>query len=128
MILKNNIGTALTLILTLWLGGCAFEKEKSRYDKLVEYEGKFEYFNGSSLILSASELDTTLYAILDEAKYPLRYVSADTFTDVGKDSIIFYRDEEGRIKSYQVRYNSFMLYGRSTPPNEMIPGFILKAL
>jgi len=66
----------------------------------LEYEGKYEYVSGSTLKIMASPIDTTLYAVIDNAKYPLFHVEADTFSNVQDASVVFQRDEQGNIISY----------------------------
>ena len=71
--------------------GVPLRKEKSKLDTLLEYEGNYEYVSESTLDIVASELDTTLYAIIDEAKYPLKYMSKGTFTNIQDVLVIFER-------------------------------------
>lgn len=79
------------------------------YKKLLEYEGKYEYVNGSTLQIMASPMDTTLYAVIDKAKYPLFYVEADTFSNIQDTPVVFQRDAQGNIDGYIVNDQSFKL-------------------
>jgi len=79
------------------------------YQQLLEYEGKYEYVSGSTLEIMASPMDTTLYAVIDNAKYPLFHVAADTFSNVQDTPVVFQRDDQGNIKSYTVHGQYFEL-------------------
>jgi hypothetical protein len=73
--------------------GCASPKEKSEFDKLAEYEGNYEYINKTTLDIMASELDTTLYAVVDKAKYPLKHIALDSFANIADIPVVFERDK-----------------------------------
>ena len=73
---------------------------KSNYEKLLDYEGKYEYSNPATLTIAASNYDTTLYAIIDDAQYPLKYINRDSFQTPQKTSVIFQRDENKQVISY----------------------------
>ncbi|WP_019038365.1 DJ-1/PfpI family protein [Psychroflexus tropicus] len=77
------------------------------YKKLQEYEGEYEYINNSSLLIFASELDTTLYALIDGAKYPLNYMDTNKFTDIQGKPVIFQRDKKSKVKSYKTEGKTF---------------------
>jgi CubicO group peptidase (beta-lactamase class C family) len=109
------------LFLIPLLIGCSSQKEKSRYEELAGYEGKYEYIGDASLTLVASEMDTTLYAVIDDAKYPLNYVGVDSFTNAQDSPVIFQRDENGKIRSYQVDGETFAYIGPGTEKLEMYP-------
>lgn len=79
------------------------------YQQLLEYEGKYEYISGSTLQIMASQMDTTLYAVIENAKYPLFHVAADTFSNVQDTPVIFHRNDHGNIKGYTVEGQSFEL-------------------
>lgn len=83
------------------------QKNKLTYQNLAEYNGKYEYTSPSSLILSASDFDTTLYAIIDEAKYRLSYKEKDIFENNSKTQVIFQRDEHGKVISYTYEGKAF---------------------
>jgi CubicO group peptidase (beta-lactamase class C family) len=109
------------LFLILILAGCSIPKEKSLYQKLLDYEGKYEYTANSTLTLVASEIDTTLYAVIDYAKYPLNYVSVDSFTNVQHIPVTFQRDENGKIKSYKFEGETFTYISSDFEKVEMYP-------
>src|ERR1041385_6412401 len=82
------------------VNACSFTNEKSEYESLMDYNGKYEYTNPKSLVLSVSNFDTTLYAILDDAKYPLKHVGKDTFENSSKTPLIFQREKSGKVTGY----------------------------
>lgn len=96
------------LILLPFLFSCAARAQDLAYERLLEYEGKYEYIGSSTLELMASEMDSTLYAVIDGAKYPLTFLATDTFANVQDIPVLFQR-EEGQVKSYQVEGQQFNL-------------------
>ncbi|MDZ7755027.1 serine hydrolase [Rhodohalobacter sp.] len=79
------------------------------YQQLLKYEGKYDYLSGSTLKIMASPMDTTLYAVIENAKYPLFHVAADTFSNVQDTPVIFQRNDQGDITSYTVDGQPFEL-------------------
>ena len=72
------------------------------YDNLVEYEGIYEYGNGSTLQIAASPVDAILYALIAGAKYPLVPTPvADTFTNVADERVVFTRDDNHDVSGYR---------------------------
>jgi CubicO group peptidase (beta-lactamase class C family) len=119
--MKKKIKIPQVALILLLTASCSADKEKSLYETLSEYNGKYEYSNPSSLILAASDFDTTLYAIIDDAKYPLTYIAKDTFADPSKNRIVFLRDELHKVKSYQTGNNTFKLLAMDTGKYEWFP-------
>lgn len=109
------------LFLIPLIVGCASQKEMSQYEKLLDYEGKYEYTGNSTLALVASEMDTILYAVIDNAKYPLNYVSVDSFTNIQNVPVTFQRDENGKIKSYKVEGETYAYINSDFEKMEMYP-------
>ncbi len=101
----------LTLIIS-----CTMSDEQSHYHRLLEYEGTYEYINQSTLTLEASELDTILYAVIDGAKYPLEYISKDTFLNNQESPVIFHR-ADNEIIGYRADGKTFKHL--DTPFNKM---------
>lgn len=66
-----------------------------RHRPLREYQGVYAYHGNSSLTIVAG--DTMLYALLDEAKYPLRVLDDDRFLNNGGDTIPFRRSGDGVV-------------------------------
>ncbi|MEM1408226.1 MAG: 6-aminohexanoate hydrolase, partial [Bacteroidota bacterium] len=90
-------------------------------DILLEYEGNYEYVGENTLDIIASELDTTLYAIVDEAKYPLKYIGKDTFANIQNVPVIFERNDSGSIASYKVNDQTFKIITTDIERMEMNP-------
>jgi CubicO group peptidase (beta-lactamase class C family) len=110
--------------IILWASlftGCSIDNEKSDYEKLIDYEGSFEYSNPKSLILAASDFDTTLYAIIDDAKYPLKYISRDTFETPQKIPIIFQRGNNNEVESYLTEGKVYKLLGKTIEKQDWFP-------
>jgi len=68
---------------------------------LSEYQGIYAYHGSSSLALVAG--DSTLYAVIDEAKYPLRWLARDRFLNGVGDTIPFRRDAAGVVSGFVER-------------------------
>ncbi len=98
-----------TLLFSLLLISCSNELQNDLLKKLKEYEGLYEYQGETTLSLQASPMDTTLYAIIDYAKYPLYYDSVNHFRNNQGEIVIFQRDEKGDVTGYSVEDNSFQL-------------------
>jgi CubicO group peptidase (beta-lactamase class C family) len=79
------------------------------YEHLLEYEGKYEYVSESTLKIMASSMDTTLYAVINKAKYPLYHVKDDSFTNIDDTPVIFQRNNQGNINGYTVNGQVFEL-------------------
>ncbi|GAA5523154.1 hypothetical protein Asal01_03122 [Fodinibius salicampi] len=54
-------------------------------------------------------MDTTLYAVINKAKYPLSHVEEDTFSNVEDIPVVFQRDDQGNVNGYIVNEQSFEL-------------------
>ncbi len=109
------------LLLIPILIGCSSPKEKSQYDKLLEYEGNYEYVDNTTLDIIASELDTTLYAIVDEAKYPLKYIAIDSFENSTGSPVIFERNQSNQILAYKADGQKFGLITKDISKMEVFP-------
>lgn len=108
-------------LLTLLLIGCSTHKENSEYDKLLEYEGNYEYVNKTTLDIMVSEVDTTLYAVIDKAKYPLKHIALDTFANIADIPVIFERDKSNQIIGYKTDGQKFKLISYDIEKMEMFP-------
>lgn len=107
--------------LILILIGCSTHKEKSEYDKLLQYEGNYEYVNKTTLDIMVSELDTTLYAVINKAKYPLKHIALDTFANIADIPVIFERDKSNQIIGYKTDGQKFKLISYDIEEMEMFP-------
>lgn len=112
---------ALLFIPFLVTTGCYSQKEKSEYGKLLKYEGNYEYLNKTTLDFVASELDTTLYAVIDKAKYPLKHIALDSFANNQNILVVFERDKSNRITGYKTDGQEFKRITSSIEKMEMLP-------
>lgn len=87
---------------------------------LQDYDGEYEYRNGMKLLMVASAFDSVLYACLDEAWYPLSFVSRDIFTNVRGDTIRM-RREHGQVTAFSERGDWFSLLRKNIPLPETFP-------
>jgi hypothetical protein len=71
-------------------------------EDLKEFEGRYEYLNGASVQVAESPRNGVLYAILDEAKYPLKRMSERVFADREGSRVVFERGETGRVSGYRL--------------------------
>lgn len=68
---------------------------------LSDYEGVYMYHGGTLLMIVAT--DSSLFAVIDEAKYPLRSIGADRFMNAGGDTIPFRRGPGGEVSGFVER-------------------------
>lgn len=68
---------------------------------LSEYEGQYEYENGSTLIMVRGPNDEILYASINGARYPLRPARRDVFLNNADVEVLFARDDHGNIIGYR---------------------------
>jgi len=68
---------------------------------LAEYEGRYEYHGGTTLTIVAGR--DMLFAVIDEAKYPLRPSGRDSFVNNGGNTIPFRRAADGRVSGFDER-------------------------
>lgn len=100
---------------------CTSSSQIDLLEKLREYEGLYEYQGETTLTLQASKMDTTLYAVIDYAKYPLYYDSVDTFRNNQGDVVTFQRNTQNEVISYSVVGNSFQLLSKDFDSLDMEP-------
>lgn len=77
---------------------------------LAEFEGVYAYHGGTTLTIVAA--DSLLYAVLDEAKYPLRSLGDDEFLNASGDTIPFRRGPDGIVSGFVERG---VFFARRTP-------------
>jgi CubicO group peptidase (beta-lactamase class C family) len=68
---------------------------------LTDYEGVYAYHGGSQLLIVAA--DPLLFAVIDDAKYPLRQLDEDTFKNGSGDTIPFRRSADGSVSGFVER-------------------------
>src|SRR5262245_56160371 len=100
-----------------YAGICVFMVGVSASQSLApnpaDYEGRYEYRDGGSLVMVAS--GERLIAIIGESKYPLRAASTDTFKNAGGDSIPFLRNANGRVVEFKENGTSFKRLSSTVP-------------
>jgi len=119
--LKVRKVVSVLFISGMLVTGCSSLKEKSQYEILLDYEGKYEYIDNTTLELKASELDTILYAVINEAKYPLKFMAVDSFTNMQGASIIFGRDASNEVAYYNSGGQLFKLITKNIQKTGMLP-------
>jgi CubicO group peptidase (beta-lactamase class C family) len=67
---------------------------------LAAYAGTYDYAGGATIELVAGD---GLFAVLDEAKYPLRQAGTDVFVNAAGDTIPFRRDGGGAVLGFTER-------------------------
>ena len=97
---------ALTLVglsraLNAQASGGAATSRGERRPSLAEYEGVFAYNGNATIALVAT--DTMLYAVLDDAKYPLKSLGADRFLNGAGDTIPFRKTASGTVSGFVER-------------------------
>lgn len=97
------------IFFALVLLSCTSSSNNNLLEKLREYEGLYENQGETTLTLQASRMDTTLYAVIDNAKYPLYFDSLDYFRNNHGDIVTFRRDENKKIIGYSVGGSSYQL-------------------
>jgi CubicO group peptidase (beta-lactamase class C family) len=73
------------------------------YQELKKYEGKYEYSGQQTLEMAASPKGLLLYAIIDDARYPLTPARKDVFLNNGKQEVQFIRNSSQDIIGYTVK-------------------------
>ena len=101
--------------------GCSTKNDNSKYEKLLEFEGKYEYVGENSLDIVASEMDTTLYAVINKAKYPLNHIALDSFTNVQGNPVVFQRGKNNNVISYKAGGDIFKLISVEFDKMKMFP-------
>lgn len=91
---------ALVLLIQALFSGRALS-QTDRGGDLKEFEGRYEYLSGASIQFAGSPRDGVFYAILDEAKYPLKRISEGVFADRDGSRVVFERGETGRVSGYR---------------------------
>jgi CubicO group peptidase (beta-lactamase class C family) len=80
---------------------------------LLDYQGRYEYLNHTTLDLVASPRDGRLYTIVAGARYPLYQLEPDVFRNGSQDTVRFQRDAAGRVSAYTYARQRFRLLSRS---------------
>lgn len=97
-------------------------QKKSSYKELKDYEGKYQYIGTQTMNLIVSELDSTLYIVIDKVyKYPLKQVALDSFVNVQNELIIFHRDRENNVIHIEAEGTNFKLITKDFKRVAMLP-------
>lgn len=89
---------------------------------LGEYEGTYEYGDGLTVQIAASPVDTTLYAFLAGARYPLSATTEhDTFSNATGEPVVFARDGSGVVTSYSLPKDGDSRVYRRLSPDSHVP-------
>lgn len=93
--------TALVRALILLCGVAATSGAQASRKMLAQFEGVYEYHGKTSLALVSG--DTLLFAVIDDARYPLRALGNDRFLNGGGDTIPFRRAANGLVSGFTER-------------------------
>ena len=93
------------------------------HTKLADYEGVYAYQGGTSLMIVAA--DTNLFAVLDDAKYPLRPSGGDLFLNASGDIIQFRRGSDGIVSGVVERS---VFFARLSPAVDAATAVSVRAL
>lgn len=95
--------------------------QKPAPEALTAYEGRYEYIDRTTLDLVASGMDSTLYAVINQAKYPLKYIAGDSFVNIQNAPVVFNRNPSGEVISYTAGGQDFQLLSRDIERMDMYP-------
>jgi len=90
-----RLGTAVLMLLAQI--GIATAQTASAVH-LHDYAGTYADSPGHTLEIVDG---ANLFAVVDDAKYPLKRAGADTFTTIGGDPVRFVRDASGKVTGYE---------------------------
>ena len=93
--------------------GAAQPAAASAPPALREFQGRYEYFNHTTLELAASPRDGLLYALIAGSRYPLYPIGPALFRNASQDTVRFQRDAAGKITGYSVSGQRFRLLTRN---------------
>lgn len=100
--MRNHLFSILLLIAAGWIDCFGQGNFQVSYQELKEYEGNYEYLNDTRLQLAATPKDNILFAVINEARYPLKAVKKDVFLDGQNSRVTFERDRANKIAGYRV--------------------------
>src|SRR5271168_1941002 len=89
---------SLCLVLMLFMLRGSASAQASSAPHLPDYVGTYTDAPGHALEIVAGD---QLFAVLDEAKYPLRAYAVDQFITITGQTIPFLRDAHGNVAGYQ---------------------------
>ncbi|HEX2202683.1 MAG TPA: serine hydrolase [Longimicrobium sp.] len=95
---------AFLAVLSALAGPGAASAQRAGSSALHDYAGTYRY-HGGTIALVAN--DTMLFAVLEEAKYPLRAAGPDRVVNGAGDTIPFRRDAAGAVEGFVERGTFF---------------------
>ncbi|HXE79704.1 MAG TPA: serine hydrolase [Vicinamibacterales bacterium] len=101
---QHRLGTVATLLAIVCLT-CPVAGQEHRGSPglhpvaLDEYQGEYEYHGGTTLQIVAAR--GILWAVIEDAKYPLRPGGTDRFVNNRGDTIPFRRDAQERVSGFE---------------------------
>jgi CubicO group peptidase (beta-lactamase class C family) len=95
--LRQSLRLAMcSIVLAMPAGG--LNAQQSTAQRLADYVGTYADAPGHTLEIADGD---GLFAVVDEAKYPLRPSGPDQFTTINGQMVPFVRDANGRVKGYE---------------------------
>jgi CubicO group peptidase (beta-lactamase class C family) len=82
---------------------------------LTAYVENYEYENGATVDIIANK--TTLYAVLDEAKYVLTRENGDSFRNGTGSRVAFHRDVKGEVDGFQESGHTYRRLTQTPSPS-----------
>ena len=92
----------LLILAALTLAASSGHTAELLQSSLTEFEGRYAYFNRTSILFSQSPRDGVLYSILGGAKYALKTISPGVFEDRQGSRVVFERGAAGAISGYSL--------------------------
>jgi len=86
----------------------------ARHPGLAEYDGVYEYHGTTRLVIVST--NDMLFAVIDEAKYPLKPLGTDTFRNATGDIIPFRRSGDGGVSGLVERGTFFARLSAAVDP------------
>jgi len=77
----------------------------SNLPPLRDFQGTYESENGQTLEIVAGR---ELFAVVDEAKYPLKRTGEDSFATIGDEPVAFVRDASRQVKGYEYQHKLYL--------------------
>jgi CubicO group peptidase (beta-lactamase class C family) len=88
-------------LLALAASATSVGAQAGQRNRLAEFQGVYAYHGGTTLAIVAA--DAIVFAVIDEAKYPLRVLGGDRFLNSSGDTIPFRRGADGSISGFLER-------------------------
>lgn len=90
------------------------------FKQLKEYEGLYEFMSHTRLSMAVSPRDSTLYLIINQARYAIKPSAPDVFLNAQKQPITFLRNSTHLVSGYISGKDTFKILNRKVVfPKEM---------